>query len=258
MDETTALGVLAACAFLPPLVLVMWIRNQERHFREPMRVIIALMLYGATLGVVAAIMLTKFVRPLLPVNATILGVSQLVFATVILAPPVEELAKGLGLRIARRDLDELEDGLIHGAAIGLGFAATENFAYGVLDFQFAGLGDAVATIALRVISSTLLHAGTTALIGFGYALWRVRGWTFFTLALVYVLASLEHGLYNFLVVDHGSSYPWLHYTGFVTAVSLVTLNFVLLVRVVRRLDSAGAPRSFVPIALDRGPGPPPR
>ncbi|MHB8634303.1 MAG: PrsW family intramembrane metalloprotease [Thermoplasmatota archaeon] len=252
MPDPGSLAIIAAGAFLPAVLLLWWVRNLERYNREPVRVLVGLLGYGATLGVVAALLLTSLVDRALPPGTSFFGANALFFATVLIAPPVEELSKGLGLLIGRRDLDEPEDGIIHGAAIGLGFAATENFAYGDLGLHDYGLAAALATVGLRVVTSMLLHAGSSATLGFGYGLRRLRLAPIYVLPGLYLVAVLEHALYNGLVLDDTAS-STVHLVGFAVGVILAGANVIVLGRLVRVLDAEGAPPPLADARVNRPP-----
>jgi RsiW-degrading membrane proteinase PrsW (M82 family) len=114
---------------------------------------------------------------------------------VILAPLVEESAKAWG--VPRRNILEPEDGMIYGAAVGLGFAATENMLY-----LFSALTESVesfvATAVLRAVTSTLLHASATAVAGYGISraiFFRKQGARESWLPYL-ALAMLIHALFN--------------------------------------------------------------
>ncbi len=227
MDDRTALGILAALAFLPPVLYLFWVRSRERNGREPVRTVLALFLYGGTAGIAIALVLNVLFGLGLgeptTLRASFLGI-------VVAAPFIEELAKGLGLGIGRRHLDELEDGLVHGTAIGLGFAATENLVYSLDALQTDGLSLALQTAVARVFSSMLLHAGSTALLGFGYGLMVRRGGVVVEVLPYYLVAVVLHASYNFLVLTQ----EWL---GFALAVTLVVVVTGWIRSRIRALDA---------------------
>lgn len=224
--DGTALGVLIGLAFLPPLLFMLWVRNHEKTDREPLRVVLGMFVYGGTLGIVIALALILSFD--YGIGAEPGGLTLL--SLVVAAPLLEELSKGLGLGLARNHVDEVEDGIIYGAAIGLGFGATENLLYGLQALSDAGLEHAATTIGFRVFSSVLLHAGSTALLGYGYAKMRLQRKGLLFLLPYYLLAVLQHSLYNFLV---GPQLVW----SFVAAVTLVLVVTSLLRRQIRRLDA---------------------
>jgi hypothetical protein len=80
------------------------------------------------------------------------------------APIEEEIFKALILiyLVSRGDFNYFVDSLIYGFAIGIGFAVVENFEY-VLSFGNAGLSVAIS----RVISTNLIHASATGIVGIG-------------------------------------------------------------------------------------------
>jgi RsiW-degrading membrane proteinase PrsW (M82 family) len=123
-------------------------------------------------------------------------------AAVIAAPLVEELSKGLGLGGARKHMGELEDGIIYGAAIGLGFAATENLVYGFAGLLEGGAELALTTIVMRSLSSMFLHGAATALLGYGYSLYIHRKGSFGAVLMFYLAAVGLHAAFNFLVGQH--------------------------------------------------------
>ena len=57
--------------------------------------------------------------------------TTLIAAVLMIAPIVEEIAKALFLLyiISKKDFDNITDGLVYGAAIGLGFGMSENIFY---------------------------------------------------------------------------------------------------------------------------------
>jgi protease PrsW len=224
--DVAALGILLALAFLPPLAFALWVRNHEKSGREPLRTVFGMFVYGGSLGVIIALVFILALGHSIGIEPGGLTLLSLV----VIAPLVEELAKGLGLGLVRGRISEIEDGIVYGAAVGLGFAATENLLYGLEALRSSGLERAAVTIGFRVVSSVLLHAGSTALLGYGFALMRLRGRGMVFLLPYYLLAVLQHALYNYLV---GGQLLW----SFVAAIAMVVVVTSLLRRQIRRLDA---------------------
>jgi RsiW-degrading membrane proteinase PrsW (M82 family) len=101
-----------------------------------------------------------------------------------------------------RELDEPLDGVVYGAAVGLGFATVENLR------EVAGLGD-LGVLLERASTATLLHTACTGCLGFCLAEAKLRRFGLHTpawLALGLVIAVGGHGLYDlFLTGDRAQS-----------------------------------------------------
>lgn len=223
MDPLVVWGLLAALSFLPALGFMAWVRSHERHAREPITPVLGIFAYGGTLGVVLAILIGVLFD-----SAVARG--SVFIAAVAVAPVVEELSKGLGFGLVRRHVDELEDGLVYGAAVGLGFAATETLLYAAQELTTTSLTAAVGVVAARNVSSLLLHAASSALLGYGYAVHRLRGGHLLALAGYYTVAVVLHAAYNALVITD----TWI---GFLVAIVVVITLMGLLMRRVRQLDA---------------------
>lgn len=232
-SDTTIFSVLVALSFIPPVLFLAWLRNHERHEREPWRAVFGAFVYGGTVGVAVAILLHVlfefgYHQAGGPFNLEQFGAMFL--AAVVIAPIVEELAKALGLGVVRKEIDEVEDGIVYGAALGLGFAATENFVYAVAALAEGGFASALATVIVRVFSSMMLHAAASAIIGFGYGLVRLRGGVTLEVIPHYLLAVILHAGYNYMVSTDA-------FIGFAAAVILVFVVVGFLRKRLRELDA---------------------
>lgn len=184
-------------SFLPPLIYTVWIRNTEKCNREKWVTIFICFIWGASLAVIAAIIIEILLQMELYVSIT--DAATVNFLTVVVVAPVaEEFTKPLvlGLKTVRKELDELEDGLIYGAVAGLGFSATENLFYGNR-FLAEGIFVFLVLIAVRSFSSCLLHASATALTGYGYGKAVMKHSSIIRVIPYFILAILVHGFYNF-------------------------------------------------------------
>ncbi len=161
-NELLLIVSLVFAAFAPPLIYMYIVRNTETCRREPWRAMILAFAYGGTVAVVISIIIEGGVGLILSGVAS----STLIIAIVV-APIVEESAKSTG--VPRRRIQELEDGFIYGAAVGLGFAASENMLY-LITALSNSVEEFVLTAVIRAFTSTLLHASATAITGFGIAL----------------------------------------------------------------------------------------
>ena len=186
-------------AFLPPILYAIWIRNTEKYNREKWKPIIVCFLWGATIAIVASIILELILGISLAISFDDGNILGLVTA-IIIAPFAEELTKPLALRTktVKKELDELEDGLIYGAVAGLGFSATENLLYGWC-FLSEGLFVFLVLIVIRSFGGCLLHASATALTGYGYGKTIIRGKSILRVLPFFILAIFVHAFYNFLV-----------------------------------------------------------
>jgi protease PrsW len=191
--------ILCLTAFLPPIIYAIWIRNTERYHRERWRAIAIAFLWGATIAIIAALILEIFLDA--QVNISLQDGSLLqIIATILIAPFAEELVKPLALRTktVRRELVELEDGIIYGAVAGLGFSATENLFYGMTFLQ-EGLVYFFILMTIRSIGGCLLHASATAITGYGYGKTLLHHTSKLRIIPYFAAAMIMHASYNFLV-----------------------------------------------------------
>lgn len=187
-------------AFLPPLAFAAWVRHGETHQREPLGAVMRVFFLGAVVSVVVALILEVAVdarwRETIEGTATL--VPYAVFAAVVVAPVAEEFAKALSILGARDRHPEPEDGFVYGAAAGLGFAATENLVYHGVAFATGGVAGYAASVVVRTVASTLLHASASAWAGYGLLRWRSGHASFVAVPLFLGLAMLMHGAFNLL------------------------------------------------------------
>jgi protease PrsW len=225
-------GLLVFLSFLPPLIYTIWIRNTERCHREQWLSIFLCFIWGATIAVVAALILEILLELPLQYSLSSGGMTPFLLAVVI-APIVEEFTKPLALylRTVKTNLDELEDGLIFGAVAGLGFSATENLLYGY-SYLSEGFLIFLLVIATRSIGGCLLHASATALTGYGIGKTMKNHSSFFGILPYFLLAIFLHGFYNFLL-----SYEYIGVlSGLVLAFLFVIMTITLIRRKIRTLD----------------------
>ena len=219
-------------AFLPAVIYVIWIRNTERYNRERWIPIIICFLWGATVAIVASIILEIVLETSLAISINsnnVLGLST----AILIAPFVEELVKPFALRTktVKRELDELEDGLIYGAVAGLGFSATENLFYGY-SFLSEGLFVFLVLIIIRSFGGCLLHASATALTGYGYGKTVINRKSIIRVLPFFILAVLMHAFYNFLV-----SFDFIGLiSGLFMALIFVAISIHLVRNKIRKLD----------------------
>lgn len=188
-------------AFAPSLAYLVWMRNTERFQKEPYgRLLRVFFIGGALISVVVAIILESLLLDLLNQNVErvyqVFGenpnITTLVLACVI-APLVEELAKSYGVFRVRRFMREVEDGIVYGAAAGLGFAATENLFYESDAFLTNGAEAFILTAIVRTLSSALLHASASSVMGLGIARGALEGRSWLP---YYLGAVVMHALFN--------------------------------------------------------------
>lgn len=150
--------------------LVWWL---DQHEKEPWWLLTLVFLWGA----VPAVVLSLGAEIVLDIPISVLGqgLAYEIAGNSLVAPAVEEVAKGLAvfavLLFMRREMDNVLDGIVYGAMAGLGFALTENFLY-FIDGSLKGDWEVLAIVVfMRAIIFGLNHAFFTGVTGgaLGYA-----------------------------------------------------------------------------------------
>jgi RsiW-degrading membrane proteinase PrsW (M82 family) len=209
MSGLTDLLILLALllfSLFPALGFLIWVRKTERYHTESWGGVSRAFLYGALVGtfvaaILEAILFALYAQVLQPDLGGTLprgAVPEFLILALLIAPFVEEGIKGLGVVGMRGRIQYVADGMVLGAAVGLGFGFMENLLYG-LSALAAGLAVAVTTIAIRSLSSMLIHASATSITGYGVGVNLERKGQGHALAGSYLTAVGIHGSYNALV-----------------------------------------------------------
>lgn len=175
------------------LIFIWWL---DRYEREPLWVVFLTMAYGGIFGTMLGCFLS-----LIPgsIAGAVFGAQTGgVIATVLVAPVVEEFTKALvfGILVLTRHFDNETDGLIYGAATGLGFAVVENVLYFALS---SNIEELVSMAFIRTLFTAIVHCVSSASIGMaiGFAVQRRDlGMKLMFVVGGYLIAVINHGVWN--------------------------------------------------------------
>ena len=220
------LGIVFSVFFatVPILAYLFAIWWMDRYDREPVWLLLLTFAWGAIGGILLAL-IGSFALDLS--MGAVFGVHSggEAMDTVFVAPVVEEMTKGLFLLLifARRDFDNTTDGIVYGAAAGLGFAMTENFLYFISAYWQGGAGSWAQTVFLRTLFSGVMHGCSTATLGASlgyikYAEGRARKFVMPILGLMTAMGL--HAFWNGSLVWAGESE-----SGVPFAVALIGIPF---------------------------------
>ena len=161
---------------IPVIAIIYYLDLYER---EPISILVAALLWGG----IAATTLSMYTNtPLMEVIFKLTGDADFTndWSAALTAPFVEELFKGLAVvllvAIARNELDDILDGFVWGAMVGIGFLLVEDVFYFVR--AFAETGSMVSVFQMFLIR--ILGAGPyshflyTGLTGMGIAYYVIR------------------------------------------------------------------------------------
>jgi protease PrsW len=176
--------------------------------REPVSLLVAAFLWGGVISIgLAAPTNTAWIEILAKIGGVELAQA---WGAALVAPPVEETVKFLGVvviyLIARNEIDDLIDGFIYGALVGLGFAAVENVQYFVQAIAASGgadqLGPVFEMFLLRVvIVGAYMHVLWTGISGLGLAYYvtqrnQPHGKRLLVMIGLFALAIAAHVVWN--------------------------------------------------------------
>ncbi len=193
---------LATATAVPYTLMLLWF---DRNEQEPFYLILTAFLWGANVATaISLIFNTTFGVVAMEVLDNPLLADQLTAS--FSAPFIEELTKGAAVMflffLFRKDFDNVLDGILYGALVGMGFGWFENVLYSA----GAGEGGPVEMLKLTylrgVLNGVTSHAAYTALTGLGFGLVRVtrKGilrWGF--VPLFWGMAMFAHFMWNTFV-----------------------------------------------------------
>ena len=192
---------LVGIGVLQTVLYLMFIRAADLYEREPLRYVVSVFVWGFTVAVGISLVFNTLASMTLSAMAGAQAAGLI--TAVIVAPVVEESAKGLALVIifaiaylVGRRRGEVEfsgvmDGIVYGSAVGFGFAIAEDLLY------YAQFG--AETFVVRRIFGGFAHAAFTSLTGIGIGLitWVRYGALKVALPILGLLAAMTlHSLFN--------------------------------------------------------------
>lgn len=177
-------------SFMVPVAYVAFFYERRHLSRLTMPTISMTFVYGGLLGIIAAALLEPFF------------ISQLNLGAILKIGFIEEFAKILGVLVIARSRrhDSEMDGLILGAAAGMGFAALESSGYAFTIFlkSHGSVSIVVVVTLIRGLLSPLGHGTWTAILA--SVLFRESRNGHFRINLqvieAYLLVSILHALWD--------------------------------------------------------------
>jgi RsiW-degrading membrane proteinase PrsW (M82 family) len=195
-ESSTALVAFALSGLLSFFIPFLWCSAwwyADYKEREPLRIMLSFFLWGMLSGLMAIGLNT--------VAGALLGVIGLgFFSTFLLAPPMEEFFKGSGLALlsGHHEYDSIEDGIVFGFTIGMGFSFIENWVYLLNNPMGSDIWGWLWVFILRSIIFSANHGFFTALTGIviGYLVERRFQAPALGLLVGVPLAAFFHAMHN--------------------------------------------------------------
>lgn len=191
-------------AFIPICVYILFLRWLDRYEREPFRALVITFILGATISVGLSFFANRVVSIISSLIMTRAGSEY--FTASLVAPFVEEVNKGLIVLLfawLSREFDNVTDGLLYGAVVGLGFAFSENVYYFVNTYRNSGEFAWLQSLYLRGLFTAGVHSCATALFGAAVAYSRHSRWMekIVSILIGLALAMMVHSFWNSLLTE---------------------------------------------------------
>lgn len=164
-------AVCASVLIVPYAVVILWL---DRNESEPWYLLLTAFFWGAVMATGVSGCFNSIFGGIMQGITENMQVSQQLTAS-ISAPFIEEITKGMALAAIwfffKKDFDNVLDGIVYGAMVGLGFAAFENFSYYVNCTSYQDV--LTLTYVRGIVAGVGSHACYTALTGMGVGIFRV-------------------------------------------------------------------------------------
>ena len=197
---------------IPSFIWLIFFSREDIH-PEPKKAIIKVFIFGA-LSAFGAIIFQYIFNANLP----FLKISERSIIAFSIFALIEELFKFLAACFVMRKnrfFDEPIDAMIYMITAGLGFAMAENILVGLdgVISQNMGAKQILAIITLRFMGATLLHALSSAIVGYYWAkALKCKAINSacqtshigHSLAAGIIIAALLHGFFNYLIINYNN------------------------------------------------------
>jgi RsiW-degrading membrane proteinase PrsW (M82 family) len=196
----TILFVSLVIAVAPMVAMLFFIWWMDRYDREPLRYVFGSFLWGAF----GAFALSFVFENYIPFGEKFSPENGHTIAFFVGGPTIEELMKGLSVffLLRYRDFDNVTDGLVYGAASGLGFGMSENFLYFIGNPGHSPIVEWLNLLFIRTVFTANMHCAATATFGAGISYLKNRGWSAIPSVIAYYLIALIlHTSWNILSIS---------------------------------------------------------
>ncbi|AXH95945.1 PrsW family intramembrane metalloprotease [Ornithinimicrobium avium] len=232
----TAAGLALVSASIAIGVVVPTFLWVDRLEQEPGRLLWFAFLWGALISTLLALVLNELGVAFF---AGLHAEDPLVLGAVVVAPVVEEMAKGLGVLLifwrARREFNGVADGIVYAGIVAAGFAFVENILYLGSAYVEMGTPGLVGLFVVRCLVSPFAHPMFTVCTGLALGLVaHRRRWSSAWIVLIGLAAAIFlHALWNYSAVVAADAYLEI----FVVVQVPLFVAFLLLLRWARRRES---------------------
>lgn len=217
-------------AVIPMFIYLSIIWLMDKNEREPIGFVLLNFFWGAFGAIFLTLLFNPLLKSLLNIIIPATQFSNTRFSeisgAIIIAPILEEFTKGIFLFFFSysKKFDGVVDGLVYGAAIGLGFGMTENFLYFISAKQQFFL-----LVVIRTLFSALLHATSQATFGIfvGLSKFKPTPVKFFLIPFGYLIAVLIHFIWNFSVSFSGLSFLGFSFMFFYIIITIVIFQIAV-------------------------------
>lgn len=214
MAEVAAYAGFAALSFLPPVIWLLFYLHEDRH-PEPKHLIMFTFVAGILSAVFAVILeLGLLGRPIILSDGTRAfngGLAYRIYPLLLewrffilgSVAAIEEYLKYLAVKFAvlsRPDFDEPVDAMIYMVTAALGFAAIENVIFVVPVFERDSLASGFELTANRFLAANLLHALSSAIVGYFLARHVFSPWRKHAVAAGIIIATVLHTAFNYFII----------------------------------------------------------
>ncbi len=214
-------------SILPIFIYFFILRKMNTYKPKQIKFLSINFLWGATGAIILSTIFSFIISQNIETYTTDISFVERVF----IAPPIEELMKGIFLFFIIRNINwnNLINGFIYGGALGLGFGMTENFLYFITYTQ--DFSQWLFILLVRTFFTVLMHVISTATLGgfLGIAKFTNSHLKFIFPTVGFLIATAIHFCWNY-----GTNFDSTYYTSFILMLLFFTVFYFIFKMILKK------------------------